>query len=80
MKMDYFVASDGSKVSSPNHVARLVIVGRTRAADGMELFRVETFESDELGRLPEQKVLVEKTLGDGEEPGGAAGGTDYGAV
>jgi TldD protein len=61
-EMDYFVASDGSKVSSPNHVARLVIVGRTRAADGMELFRVETFESDELGRLPQQAILVEKTL------------------
>ena len=59
---DYFVASDGSRVSTPSHVARLVVVGRTRAADGMDLFRVETFESDELGRLPEQKVLVEKTL------------------
>ena len=59
---DYFVSSEGAKVSSPNHVARLVIVGRTRAADGMDLYRVETFESDELGHLPDQKVLVEKTL------------------
>lgn len=59
---DYFVASDGTRVSTPNHVARLVVVGRTRAADGMDLFRVETFESDELGRLPEQNVLIEKTL------------------
>ncbi len=59
---DYFVASDGTRVSTPNHVARLVVVGRTRAADGMDLFRVETFESDELGRLPDQKVLIEKTL------------------
>ena len=61
-EVDYFVSSDGTRVSTPNHVARIVIVGRTRAADGMDLFRVETFESDELGRLPEQKVLVEKTL------------------
>ena len=38
------------------------MVGRTRAADGMDLFRVETFESDELGRLPDQKTLIEKTL------------------
>ena len=59
---DYFVSSDGSRVSTPSHVARLVIVGRTRAADGMELFRVETFESDELGRLPDQKTMTEKTL------------------
>ena len=47
-EVDYFVASDGARVSTPNHVARLVIVGRTRAADGMDLYRVETFESDEL--------------------------------
>ncbi len=59
---DYFVSSEGTRVSTPSHVARLVIVGRTRAADGMDLYRVETFESDELGRLPDQKVLVEKTL------------------
>jgi predicted Zn-dependent protease len=59
---DYFVSSEGTKVSTPNHVARLVIVARTRAADGMDLYRVETFESDELGRLPDQKTLVDKTL------------------
>ena len=59
---DYFVSSDGARVSTPSHVARLVVVGRTRAADGMDLYRVETFESDQLGRLPEQKVLVEKTV------------------
>jgi predicted Zn-dependent protease len=48
-------------VSTPSHVARLVIVARTRAADGMDLYRVETFESDELGRLPDQKTLLAKT-------------------
>ena len=65
-EVDYFVSSDGTRVSTPNHVARLVIVGRTRAADGMELYRVETFESDELGRLPDQKTLVAKTLAMGK--------------
>ena len=59
---DYFVSSDGTRVSTPSHVARIVIVGRTRAADGMDLYRVETFESDELGRLPAQPELVAKTL------------------
>jgi predicted Zn-dependent protease len=63
---DYFVSSEGTRVSTPNHVARLVIVGRTRAADGMDLYRVETFESDELGRLPDQKTLVEKTIAMGK--------------
>ena len=59
---DYFVSSEGAKVASPNHVARLVIVARTRAADGMDLFRVETFEADALGHLPDQKAVLAKTV------------------
>ena len=59
---DYFVSSEGARVSTPSHVARLVIVARTRAADGMDLFRVETFEADELAHLPDQKTLEDKAL------------------
>jgi TldD protein len=59
---DYFVSSEGARVATPNHVARLVIVARTRAADGMDLFRDETFEADDASRLPDQKTLTEKTL------------------
>lgn len=57
----YFVSSEGTKVATPNQVARLVIVARTRADDGMDLFRAETFEADSLAHLPDQKILVEKT-------------------
>ncbi len=59
---DYFVSSEGTKVATPNHVARLVIVARTRAADGMDMFRAETFEADEAAHLPNQKTLIEKTV------------------
>jgi TldD protein len=59
---DYYVSSDGARVSTPSHVARLVIVARTRAADGMDLFRVETFEADELAHLPDQKSLENKAV------------------
>jgi TldD protein len=59
---DYFVSSEGARVESPNHVARLIVVARTRAADGMDLFRVETFEADAAGHLPEQKAVLEKTV------------------
>ena len=59
---DYFVSSEGSRVSTPSHVARLVIVARARAADGMDLFRVETFEADSAAHLPDQKALKEKAL------------------
>jgi len=59
---DYFVSSEGTRVATPSHVARLVIVARTRAADGMDLYRAETFESDETGHLPDQKTLTDKTI------------------
>jgi predicted Zn-dependent protease len=58
---DYFVSSEGAKVTAPNQVARLVVVARTRAADGMDLFRAETFEADATGHLPEQKAVLAKT-------------------
>lgn len=58
----YFVSSEGTRVATPNQVARLVIVARTRAADGMDLFRAETFEADTLAHLPDQKTIVEKTI------------------
>ncbi len=59
---DYFVSSEGARVDTPSRVARLVIVARTRAADGMDLFRIETFEADATGNLPDQKTLLAKTV------------------
>jgi TldD protein len=59
---DYFVSSEGARVTTPNHTARLVVMGRTRAADGMDLFRVETFEAEDVAHLPDQKTLVDKTV------------------
>jgi TldD protein len=59
---DYFVSSEGAKVATPSHVARLIIVARTRAADGMDIFRAETFEADDASHLPDQKTLTDKTV------------------
>ena len=58
---DYLVSTEGTRVASPNQVARLVIVARTRAADGMDLFRDETFEADSTGNLPGQSEVLAKT-------------------
>ncbi len=58
---DYFVSSEGAKVAAPNHVARLIVLARTRAADGMDLFRAETFEADTPAHLPDQKTVLAKT-------------------
>ncbi|HEY4359141.1 MAG TPA: metallopeptidase TldD-related protein [Acidobacteriaceae bacterium] len=57
---DYFVSSEGAHVMAPNQVARLVVVARTRAADGMDLFRIETFEADNTGHLPDQAAVLAK--------------------
>jgi TldD protein len=59
---DYFVSSEGTRVATPGHAARLVVVARTRAADGMDLFRAETFEADSAAHLPDQKIILDKTV------------------
>jgi len=56
----YFVSSEGSKVETPGIMARLVVEASTRADDGMELVRVETFESTKAEGLPTEKELVAK--------------------
>ena len=58
---NYFVSSEGAKLAAPSQVARLVVVARTRAADGMDLFRAETFEADATGNLPDQATVLAKT-------------------
>jgi TldD protein len=56
----YFVSSEGSKVETPGLMARLVVEASTRADDGMELVRVETFESSKADGLPTEKELIAK--------------------
>jgi len=56
----YFVSSEGSKVETPGLVARLVVEASTRADDGMDLVRVETFESTSADGLPSEKELTLK--------------------
>jgi predicted Zn-dependent protease len=58
---DYFVSSEGSRVAAPGQLARLIVIARTRAADGMDLFRAETFESDAAGNLPDPSTVLAKT-------------------
>jgi TldD protein len=56
----YFVSSEGSKVETPGLMARLVVEANTRADDGMDLVRVETFESTKPDGLPSEKELIAK--------------------
>lgn len=54
---DYFVSSEGSRVVMPHLQARVVIVAATRAEDGMDLFRDQTFEAETADGLPTQAEL-----------------------
>ncbi len=54
---DYFVSSEGSRIVEPHRAARLVIYAVTRAEDGMDLFRDQTFEAETADGLPDQATI-----------------------
>ena len=54
---DYFASSEGSKIVTPHLAARLVAFAVTRADDGMDLFRAQTFEAETVDGLPAQAEL-----------------------
>ena len=54
---DYFASSEGSRVVTPHLQARLVVLAVTRADDGMDLFRDQTFEAETIDGLPAQAEL-----------------------
>ena len=56
----YFVSSEGSNVETPGLMSRLVVEANTRADDGMDLVRVETFESSKPEGLPSDAEVAAK--------------------
>jgi TldD protein len=54
---EYFVSSEGSRVVNPHQLTRLIVFASTRAADGMDLYRAQTFESRTADGLPSQKEM-----------------------
>jgi predicted Zn-dependent protease len=54
------VSSEGSAITSPSISARLVMEAQTRAEDGMELLRVETFQAPTANGLPSESELAGK--------------------
>ncbi|GAC1664670.1 MAG: hypothetical protein NVS9B4_20180 [Candidatus Acidiferrum sp.] len=54
------VSSEGSSIVSPSAMTRLIIEAQTRAEDGMELLRVETFQAPVAGALPPESELASK--------------------
>lgn len=54
------VTSEGSTVVTPNASTRLIMEAQTRADDGMELLRVETFQAPSAKGLPTEVELAAK--------------------
>ena len=54
---DYFASSEGSRLANPHRSARLIVFAVSRADDGMDLFRAQTFEAETVEGLPKQAEL-----------------------
>jgi TldD protein len=61
------VSSEGSAIETPSATTRLIMEAQTRADDGMELLRVETFQAPSADGLPSESALnsrIEKMADD----------------
>jgi TldD protein len=56
----YLATSEGTALEQPSSMSRLLIEGQTRADDGMELLRVETFQAASPDQLPNEAELAAK--------------------
>jgi TldD protein len=54
------VSSEGAEIATPSASARLVIEAQTRAEDGMDLLRVETFQAPAASGLPNETEISAK--------------------
>ena len=54
---DYYASSEGSRLANPHQQARLIVFAVSRADDGMDLFRAQTFEAETVVGLPKQAEL-----------------------
>ncbi|HLZ49578.1 MAG TPA: metallopeptidase TldD-related protein [Candidatus Acidoferrum sp.] len=52
------VSSEGSAIETPSATTRLIMEAQTRADDGMELLRVETFQAPSASGLPAESDLA----------------------
>ena len=56
----YFLSSEGSKIVTSKPLIRLLAMGSTRANDGMELARSETFDASSFDKLASDDVMTAK--------------------
>jgi predicted Zn-dependent protease len=65
----FYISSEGAQIVYPQTMTRLVVVAISRAEDGMDLYRVATFESEKPEGLPSmEKITADvKALGESLE-------------
>ncbi len=56
----YFLSSEGSKIVTSKPLIRLLAMGSTRANDGMELARSETFDASSFDKLASDEAMTAK--------------------
>ena len=56
----YLATSEGTALVQPSAIVRLMIEAETRADDGMDLLRVESFQAASPGGLPSEAELIAK--------------------
>jgi predicted Zn-dependent protease len=54
----HFLSTEGNHVVAPSAFIRVAIQAETRADDGMELMRVETFQAESLEHLPAESEIA----------------------
>lgn len=57
----YLVSTEGTKIVTSDAIFRIMIQAETRADDGMELMRVETFQSADPAKLPTEAEIAVST-------------------
>ena len=63
----HFLSTENNHIVAPNALVRVAIEAETRASDGMDLMRVETFQAESLAHLPaagEISARIEKMATD----------------
>jgi len=63
----YFVSTDGTRIATRNARARLMAYGESRADDGMDLVRNETWDASTPSQLPVDDAVVAKLEKLGED-------------
>ena len=56
----HFLSTEGNHVVTPTAFVRIAIQAETRADDGMELMRVETFQAESMDHLPPSSEIAAK--------------------